>query len=68
MKNPLRLGSSPLTKRIYAGRIKKSGYEWAEGKQDVTEDFHRCVVIQCSESKEFEVDGMKFRATCERIE
>jgi hypothetical protein len=36
--------------------------------QNVNEDFYRCVVQKISEVKEFEVDGMKFRATCERIE
>jgi hypothetical protein len=34
----------------------------------VTEDFLRCVVLRCSESTEFEVDGMRFRANCERID
>lgn len=37
-------------------------------RENVTESFRRCVVLYCSESAEFEVDGMKFRATCERIE
>lgn len=64
----MRLGMSPLTKRVYAGHIKANGYEWKEGKKDVTEDFKRCVVQYCSESVEFEVDGMKFKATCERID
>jgi hypothetical protein len=59
---------SPLTERIYVGKVKKNGIEWKEGKVDVTEDFLRCVVRKCSESTEFEVDGAKFRATCERIE
>lgn len=36
--------------------------------QNVTEDFLRCVVWKCTEQIEFEIDGMKFRATCERIE
>jgi hypothetical protein len=65
--NSLRIAMSPITKRVYAGRIKPNGYEWAGDKTDVTTDFLRCVVNHCSESTEFEVDGMKFRATCERI-
>lgn len=36
--------------------------------QNVTEDFLRCVVWKCSEQIEFEVDGMRFKAACERIE
>jgi hypothetical protein len=63
----LRLGLSPLTQKVYAGQIKQNGYEWKQGKTDVTEDFVRCVVQYCSEEVEFEVDGMRFRATCERI-
>lgn len=64
----MRLDMSPVTKNVYAGKIKENGYEWEEGKKDVTEDFRRCVVHFCSESVEFEVDGMKFYATCERME
>lgn len=64
----IRLGMSPLTEHIYAGRLKKNGVEWQAGKQDVTEDFKRCVVLYCSESTEFEVDGMRFKAKCKRVE
>jgi hypothetical protein len=66
MKN-LRLAMSPITKNVYAGQIKSNGYEWEEGKQDVSEDFKRCVVNYCSESEVFWVDNMKFKVTCERI-
>lgn len=66
--NDLRVAMSPLTRRIYAGKMKANGREWSGDKVDVTEDFLRCVVWRCSESTEFEVDGMKFRATCERVE
>lgn len=34
--NPIHVGTSPLTNRIYAGRLLKSKDGWAEGKQDVT--------------------------------
>lgn len=64
----MRLGMSSITKNVYVGKIKENGYEWEAGKQDITTDFKRCVVMYCSESVEFEVDGMKFKATCERIE
>jgi len=37
-------------------------------RKDVTEQFKSCVVKYCSESKIFEVQGMKFKATCERID
>ena len=64
----MRLGYSQLTNNVYAGKIKSNGYEWEAGKKDVTTDFRRCVVQFCTESVEFEVDGIKFKATCERIE
>jgi hypothetical protein len=35
---------------------------------DVTETFLRCVVRYCTEEVEFVVDGMRFKATCERID
>lgn len=35
--NKLRVGMSPLTGSIFAGRLLKSGM-WAQGKQDVTLD------------------------------
>lgn len=64
----IRLGISPITDNVYAGTIKENRYEWHEGKQDVTEDFKRCIVHFCTESVEFEIDGMKFKATCERVD
>jgi hypothetical protein len=64
MKN-LRIGMSPLTRNIYAGEIEND--MWKGEKMDVTEDFLRCVVRYCTEEVEFEVDGMRFKATCERI-
>lgn len=63
----LRLGMSPFTKHVYAGYLKNNGIEWRSGKQDVTDDFKRCIVLYCSESVKFEVDGMIFEARCERI-
>lgn len=52
---------------MYVGTVADDGFMWKDRKQDVTEDFKRCVVSYCNESVEFEVDGMKFRVTCERV-
>lgn len=59
----LRIATSPLTKRVYAGKIKANGIEWSGNKTDVTEDFHRCVVNKYLGVGEtaFEVDGMQFK-------
>ncbi|MEB5480863.1 hypothetical protein P8825_14955 [Shouchella clausii] len=65
MKN-IRLGLSPLTEEVYAGEPVSGSF--TDNKVNVTNDFRRLVVTYCSEEKEFEVDGMKFRATCERID
>lgn len=35
-RRPFHVGCSPLTKRIYAGHIDKSGEAWLDGKTDVT--------------------------------
>ena len=35
-KNPLHIGTSPLTNRIYAGHVLKDGQTWAADKEDVT--------------------------------
>lgn len=37
-KNPLRVGCSPLTNTIYAGRLNAAGDTWAGDKHDVTSD------------------------------
>jgi hypothetical protein len=37
-------------------------------REDVTEQFLRCVVRYCTEEVEFVVDGMRFKATCEMID
>lgn len=63
----LRLSISPVTKNVYVGEVDEYGI-FKFNRSDVTEDFKRCVVQYCSEVVEFEVDGMRFRATCERIE
>ena len=40
----IRLGVSPLTETVYAGKLLKDGITWAPGKQDVTSDFIKCVL------------------------
>ena len=70
MSIPLRLALSPLTNNVYVAKMKPKGkgLEVIGDNADVTEDFLRCVVRYCSEEVEFIVDGVRFRATCERIE
>jgi hypothetical protein len=50
------------------GEYKLDSLNTYNNHYDITEDFCRCVVRYCSEEIEFVVDGMRFRATCERIE
>lgn len=38
MSKQLRVGCSPLTNNIYAGRLCVDGHTWRDGKQDVTVD------------------------------
>ena len=51
MAEPFRLAMSPLTRTIYAGRIRqRDGYAEAIGvRHDVTRDFYACL-IQLAES------------------
>lgn len=44
MKNPLRVGYSPLSDTIMAGRFAKDGMSWSGEKCDVTNDVLRCTV------------------------
>ena len=39
----LRLGVSPITKTVFAGRLNKKESLWLE-KKDVTQDFLRCCI------------------------
>lgn len=59
--------SSVFKDRVYVGRFDKGGI-FAFDRIDITEDFKRCVVQYCKESVEFEIDGMKFRVTCEKTQ
>ncbi len=68
MSDQLRLGVSRFNGKAYVGKANDNMFsDMITNKQDVTRDFRRCVVSYCSESVEFEVDGMRFKATCERI-
>jgi hypothetical protein len=74
MADPLRLALSPLTKTIYAGRIKqRDGYAEAVGaRHDVTHDFY-VVLIQLAESRDgsfvITVDGKpSYEVTVKKME
>ena len=58
-----RLAITPLRKVIITDEDSKGDIV-----QEVTEDFKRCVVRFASESREFEIGGMKFKVTCEKID
>ncbi|MFO1442866.1 hypothetical protein KDN24_06510 [Bacillus sp. Bva_UNVM-123] len=68
-QNKLELSCAAHNGKVFAGKAKK-GMSNDDGHKvtDITESFLRCVARYCTEEVEFEVDGMKFRATCERIE
>lgn len=40
----IRISTSPLTGRIYAGRLNKKGDAFLDGKQDATSDVLRAVI------------------------
>ncbi|WP_318582894.1 hypothetical protein [Bacillus paranthracis] len=67
-RNDSRIGmqvSSVFKDRVYVGELNKHGI-FAFDRIDITEDFKRCIVQYCKETVEFEIDGMKFKATCEK--
>lgn len=68
MGEELQLSYASHSGKVYAGKWKNGGINDICKATDVTETFLRCIVRYCSESVEFEVDGMRFKATCERIE
>lgn len=69
--NPIRLGLSPLSERVYAGRVQKDGKVWRAGQQwDVTTDFLKAVIdfVGPDRSLVINVDGKpKYRVTVEEI-
>lgn len=62
-----RLAVSVVTKNVYVGELDNFGI-FKFDRVDVTDDFKRCIVDYCSGTVEFEIDGMRFKATCERID
>lgn len=53
--NKLRVACSPLTGNIYAGRIRKDGRTWCDGKQDVTSDVIGAIIAKIGANKTIEV-------------
>ena len=50
MYENLKLGVSPLTKKIFIGKVKKKKksnqnyQQWCDGKRDITNNFIQCVL------------------------
>lgn len=63
----------PTGKRIAVGLNKDNIYleetthNQVTSREDISDSFKRSIVQFASEEHCFEVDGMKFKATCERI-
>jgi hypothetical protein len=55
-------------KRVLLSTPPEEGDLFPTAIKDVTDDFYKCVVKVISEQREFKIDGMKFLATCKRIE
>jgi hypothetical protein len=64
-----KLGVSPLSNKIFAGRVLKNG-TWAAGKIDVTDMAVNCVAQHLLTAKEkliFEIGGFKYELTVNQI-
>jgi hypothetical protein len=64
------IGCSPLTSRIYAGKVLVNG-EWAKGKKDITEMAVLSVaqhLLQKQESVTFNYDNKKYKLQVIEIE
>ncbi|WEG18664.1 hypothetical protein PQ478_09295 [Alkalihalophilus pseudofirmus] len=57
--NELRIAKSALTDNVYAGRLRKDGFTWKEGKVDVTNDFIAAVIARWNGYEETLVAGDK---------
>jgi hypothetical protein len=58
----LHIATSPLTNRIFVGRVAKNGFTWKEGKQDLTHEACGAVaehVFKNGEPVEVSVNGQK---------
>lgn len=54
----IRIAASPLTGRIYGGRINKAGNAFLDGKQDVTSDVLLAVIEKAAfHGGEFDIEG-----------
>ena len=66
-----RLAISPITSRVYTAKMKDKGNGLlvpTGHKADVSEDFMRCLAQFRDGNVEFEIDGVRFKATCELID
>jgi hypothetical protein len=55
----LRLAISPITDKVYAGKIKKDGTFYQSNKTDVTNDFIGVVIARWNGYREVITDGSK---------
>ena len=64
-----KVGCSPLTSRIYAGKVLKDG-KWAANKKDVTDSAVSAVaqqLLQTGEKLQFTHKGERYELKVERI-
>lgn len=64
-----KVGCSPLTSRLYAGKVLKDG-TWGKGKQDVTDSAVGAVaqhLLQLDERMRFTYRGEEYELKVERV-
>ena len=64
--NTRRIATSPLTGRIYCGRLNKAGTAFLDGKEDATSDVLAAIIDKAEYpggSVDIEGGGMKFVVT-----
>lgn len=65
----LKVGCSPITSTIYAGKVLKNGM-WANGKQDVTDSAVSAVaqhLLQKEELFQFDYEGNTYQLKVEKV-
>ena len=65
----IKIGCSPITSTIYAGRVLKNGM-WANGKQDVTDSAVSAVaqhLLQAEELFQFDYNGKTYQLKVEEV-
>ena len=68
MSEPIRIGKSALSDTVYAGRLKKNGFEWKGEKWDVTNDFLGAVIARWNGYEETLTAGdKKYKIRVEEI-